>query len=125
MRNPLTGLLRKKSRRSTTRKRRSTFASTPNERVGSKLILENILLFTNISVLFAALAHRAALLSNFQTARNFIQRSQISLNVTEHLINIELSLSDVRVDNNEYNIFSAPFINLRIDDFVNDNQAET
>ena len=57
----------------TIRKRQSSYASTPNERVASKTILENVLLFINISVLFAALAYHVVLLGNFQSTRNFNQ----------------------------------------------------
>ena len=64
MRNPLAGLLHKKLRHSTTLKRRSTFSLTPNERVASKIILEYISLFIQISTVFAALSARSMLLSN-------------------------------------------------------------
>ena len=101
-------------------KRRSTFSSTPNERVASKMMLEHILLFTNMSLIFAALAHRVALLGNLQSSRNFVQRFRVSFGIVNHLILIDSSISDVHVDEDTYKIFSKPLINLRIDDFVND-----
>ena len=108
----------------TTRKYRSTFALTPNKYVASKLILENILLLTNISILFAALDHRTALLSNFLVARIFIQCSQISLNIIEHLINIESHVFNARISNDEYSIFLTSLINFRINNFANDDQVK-
>lgn len=124
MRNPLTGLIRKRSRRRTTRKRRSSCASTPNERAASKTILEHVLLFANISVLFAALVHRVVFLCDFQSARNFAQRSRVSFNIASHLVRVESSISDVQLSEEMRVIFSKPLINIRIDDFINDDQSE-
>lgn len=124
MRNPLTGLLRKKSRRQTTRKRRSTFSSTPNERVASKIVLEHILMFTNMSVLFAALAHRVVMLGNLQSARNFAQRSIFSFNVVHHLVLVESSLCDVHANTETNVVFSRQPINVRISDFADDDESE-
>ena len=64
IRNPLTGLFRKKSRQRTRRKRCSDFSLTPNERAASKIVLKYALLFTSISVFFAALAYCVAILGN-------------------------------------------------------------
>ena len=120
MRNPLTGLLRKKSRRSTTLKRRSTFSSTPNERVASKIILEYISLFMQISTVFAALSAHSMLLSNTHTTRTFLRRSRVNLDIANRLIDVDSSISDVRICNHV--IFREPLINLRIDDFQNNDQ---
>ena len=62
------------------------------------MMLEHILLFTNMSLIFAALAHRVALLGNLQSARNFVQRFRVSFGIVNHLILIDSSISDVHVD---------------------------
>ena len=97
MRNPLTGLLRKKSRRSTTLKRRSIFSSTLNERVASKIILEYVLLFVQISTVFAALSAYSILLSNVYATRTFLRRSRVSLGIVNRLIDTDSSISDIQL----------------------------
>ena len=71
--------------------------SVSNECAASKYILECILLLTNISVLFAALANRVTLLGNLQSAQNFVQRCHISFNIVNYLIHIDSSMPDVQI----------------------------
>ena len=44
----------------------------------------------------------------------------MSFGIVNHLILIDSSISDVHINEDMYEIFSKPLINLRIDNFVND-----
>ena len=124
MRNPFTNLWRKKSRRSTTRKRRSTFASTPLERLCSKHLFEGVLLFTGASNFLAQYSLRLHQLNNPGLARNVLNRSRLALFVANSLIGIESLVGDIHVDWGSHPLFGMPAQNLRMSHFQTDEHCE-
>ena len=108
MRNPLTSLLRKKTRRSTTRKRRTTFSSTPLERVISKCLLKCINFFAGNCFLLLHVASRLFMIGNNQLPVNYLRRSRIALHVVGVLTRIESVIGDVHVDMDVCRAFSTP-----------------
>ena len=120
MRNPFTNLLRKKSRRSTTRKRRSTFASTPLERLHSKHVFEGVLLFTGASNFLAQYSLRLHYLNNPGLARNALNRSRIASFVANSLIRLESLVGDAHVDWGSHRLFEMPARNSRMSNFQTD-----
>ena len=58
------------------------------------------------------------------TTHNIVKWSRISLNIALLLINVDLSMFDAHVTEDEYNIFSKLLIYLRISDFENDDECE-
>ena len=70
--SPFTNRERKKTRHSKSRKCRSTFSSTPNERVFSGMLLKSMLLVNNTSTFFAILATRALVGRNTPIAQSVV-----------------------------------------------------
>ena len=74
---------------------------------------------------FASLSFRALCLSNLHMCRNFLLRSKFSFETSLFLVEEESSIGDVQVDEDLFRVFSAPLLNIRIDDFENDDQCES
>ena len=98
MRNNFTNLLRKKTRRSTTRKKRSTFASNPLEHLCSQNLFEGILLFAGAFNFISVFSLRSHSLNNPVTARNALRRSRLAAFIADTLIRLESLVGDVHVD---------------------------
>ena len=124
MRNPFTNLLRKKKRRSITRKRRSNFATTPLERLSSKHLFEEILLFAGASNFLSHFAFRSHLLNNPVTTHNALVRSRLAAFIADVLIRLESLIGDVRVDPKTYRVLQMPMASLCMSHFQNDEHCE-
>ena len=110
MRNTLTNRVRKKTRRTTTRKRHSTFASTPLERLFSEWMLNDVLCFSNCSFVFLWLSIRYFTSSNRALALNVLQRSRLCAYVTDKMIEHESLIVDIQIDEALYHLFSTPAV---------------
>ena len=125
MRNPFTNQLRKRTKRSTPRKRRSDFSSTPLERVFSQHVLQGVGFFANVTHLFLLLSVRFIASNNVSAALNLLNRSRLSDYMTHALINVELLVGNVHINLDTYRLFTMTMSVSRINDFKNDDHCES
>ena len=123
MRNLLINLIRKRSRRSTRRKRRSTFSSIANERVYSKIIINYAVIFTKIKILFAACFACALALNDLSKARENLCRFAFRMQIAEHLVHAESATGNAYVDS-MHRLHRMPLENVGINDFQKNNYCE-
>ena len=107
MRNPLTNLIQKRSRRSIIRKQRSTFSSTSSERVCSNIIINYAVMFIKISILFAVYFARALALNDINKVRDNLHCLAFRLQVVNTLVYAESALGDTNIDS-IYCLYSIP-----------------
>ena len=124
LKNPLTNLWRKRTRRSSTCKRRITFATTPLERLCSKIFLERASHFAGCATYYVFLTFRMMFFRNIQLARNTLFQYQLSMHVAASLILIESLIVDAHANYQACRLFAVPIANLRIDNFQNDEHCE-
>lgn len=125
MRNPSTNRLRKKTRRSTTRKRRSAFASTPMERLFTKYVFLGVSYFAGMTHLFLLLFICVLMSNNAQLAMHFLNCSRLCFYAPQLLINTESVIGDAHIDLDTHRLFVTPLAVLRISNFQNDDYCES
>ena len=75
-----------------------------------------------ISTIYADLSMYIVALGNLGTSIDFASGSQIGLNIASVLLNIDSSIIDVHISEDDSNIFRRLLLNLCTSDFKNDNE---
>ena len=95
MRNPLTNLIRKRSRRSTSRGKRNTYCSSPIERLCSTIFFGYAMIFTKLNLLFGCLVVKFILQQDIRHSRIFLARCRLSMAIVQELLEMESATGDV------------------------------